>query len=189
MALTLEQAIARVPFLAEARSLCQHAADRRRHQPELQDRRGWQVVCVAHLRADTDKLGIRGMLSTAPTWQPASLGIAPEVLYCIEPEGYLVTRFIKARRFRPRSLHDLSISCAWRENCVVPPQGARARRRIQRLPARRDADRRLETEELPLPIGLRLADAADRVSGRGPVAGPVYPDAVPRRPIEPELAR
>ncbi len=47
--------------------------------------------------ANTEHLGIDRNVERIATAAAASLGIAPEVIYFIEPEGYLVTRFIGGR--------------------------------------------------------------------------------------------
>lgn len=47
--------------------------------------------------ANTEHLGIDRHMERDATAAAASLGIAPEVIYFIEPEGYLVTRFISGR--------------------------------------------------------------------------------------------
>jgi len=47
--------------------------------------------------ANTEHLGIDRNVERDATAAAASLGIAPEVIYFIEPEGYLVTRFISGR--------------------------------------------------------------------------------------------
>jgi thiamine kinase-like enzyme len=46
---------------------------------------------------NTEHLGIDRQVERDATAAAASLGIAPEVIYFIEPEGYLVTRFIRGR--------------------------------------------------------------------------------------------
>ena len=75
---------------------------------------------------DTDKLGIRRDVEYCANLAAGQLGIAPEVLYCIEPEGYLVTRFIKARRLPPESLRGRRTWCAWPENCDCSTAGGRS---------------------------------------------------------------
>ncbi len=101
MALTLEQAIERVPFLAQARSL--KSAPLAGGITNLNyriDADGKSYV-LRITGKDTDKLGIRRDVEYSANLAAGQLGIAPEVLYCIEPEGYLVTRFIKAKHIPP----------------------------------------------------------------------------------------
>ena len=54
--------------------------------------------------ADTDLLGINREHEHAANLAAGKLGIAPEVIYVIQPEGYLVTRFIAARPFPPEEI-------------------------------------------------------------------------------------
>ncbi len=51
--------------------------------------------------AGTDKLGIRRDVEHQANLAAGLLGIAPEVLYYIEPEGYLLTRYIMGRQLPP----------------------------------------------------------------------------------------
>ena len=54
--------------------------------------------------ADTDKLGIRRDVEHDANLEAGELGIAPEVLFFIEPEGYLVTRFVNGKRLPPEEI-------------------------------------------------------------------------------------
>ena len=54
--------------------------------------------------ADSELLGIDRRCEHAAHAAAASLGIAPEVFYVIEPEKYLVTRFIDGRPLSPEEL-------------------------------------------------------------------------------------
>jgi thiamine kinase-like enzyme len=101
MTLTLEEAIARVPFLAAARKL--ESAPLTGGITNLNyriDADGKSYV-IRITGAGTDKLGIRRDVEYEANLAAGRLGIAPEVLFYIQPEGYLVTRFIHARRIPP----------------------------------------------------------------------------------------
>jgi thiamine kinase-like enzyme len=54
--------------------------------------------------ADTDLLGINRRFEYAATRAAAVIGLAPEVVYYIEPEGCLVTRFIEGRPVPPAEM-------------------------------------------------------------------------------------
>jgi len=54
--------------------------------------------------ADTDKLGIRRDVEHQANLEAGRLGVAPEVVYFIEPEGYLLTRFIKGKNIPPEEI-------------------------------------------------------------------------------------
>ena len=104
MALTLEQALARVPFLASAKDI--------KTTPLLggitnlnfkMDADGKAYV-LRITGADTDQLGIRRNVEYAANLAAGRLGVAPEVMYFIEPEGYLVTRFINGKKIPPAEI-------------------------------------------------------------------------------------
>jgi thiamine kinase-like enzyme len=101
MALTLEQAIARVPFLAEARNLVSTPLTGGITNFNYKIDADGKSYVLRITGADTDKLGIRRDVEYCANLAAGQLGIAPEVLYYIEPEGYLVTRFITARGLPP----------------------------------------------------------------------------------------
>lgn len=54
--------------------------------------------------AKTELLGIDRLNEYAATVAAASIGVGPEVIYFIEPEGYLVTRFILGRPIPPAEM-------------------------------------------------------------------------------------
>ena len=101
MALTLEEAIARVPFLAGARNLVSAPLAGGITNSNFKIEADGKAYVLRITGQDTDKLGIRRDVEYCANLAAGRLGIAPEVLYYIEPEGYLVTRFIKARRLPP----------------------------------------------------------------------------------------
>jgi len=101
MALTLEQAIARVPFLAEARNVMSTPLTGGITNLNYKIDADGKSYVLRITGADTDKLGIQRDVEYCANLAAGRLGIAPEVLYYIEPEGYLVTRFIKAKRMPP----------------------------------------------------------------------------------------
>ena len=99
MALALEQAIARVPQWAGATDLKTSSLGggitNRNYKIEV----GGEAFVLRIAGADTDLLGIDRKNEHAANAAAGELGIAPEVVYFIEPEGYLVTRFITGRPF------------------------------------------------------------------------------------------
>jgi len=58
---------------------------------------------------DTELLGIDRSVEHAATANAAALGIGPEVVDFLEPEGFLVTRFVEGEtgRVSPREAHEL----------------------------------------------------------------------------------
>lgn len=101
MTLTLDQAIARVPFLARARDLVSVPLSGGITNLNYRIEAEGKSYVLRITGAGTDKLGIRRDVEYAANLAAGQLGIAPEVLYYIEPEGYLVTRFIKGKRMPP----------------------------------------------------------------------------------------
>jgi thiamine kinase-like enzyme len=101
MTLTIEQAIARVPFLANAKDVKKtELGGGITNQNFKVDYDG--KSCVIRITgANTELLGIRREVEHAANKAAGELGIAPEVLYFIEPEGYLVTRFVKGKHIPP----------------------------------------------------------------------------------------
>lgn len=101
MSLTLEQAIARVPFLAAAENVASTPLTGGITNLNYRLDADGKSYVLRITGADTDKLGIRRDVEYQANLAAGQLGIAPEVVYCIEPEGYLVTRFIEARQLPP----------------------------------------------------------------------------------------
>ncbi len=104
MALTLEQAIARVPFLAQAKSLESTPLTGGITNLNYRIDADGKSYVLRITGANTDKLGIHRDVEYCANLAAGQLGIAPEVVYYIEPEGYLVTRFIDAKHVPPEVL-------------------------------------------------------------------------------------
>lgn len=104
MPLTLAEAIQRVPFLAgtqELRSI-PLAGGITNLNYRIDSDRGSYVLRITG--ADTELLGIRREVEHAANLAAGRLGVAPEVLYFIEPEGYLVTRFVDGVKVPPEQM-------------------------------------------------------------------------------------
>src|ERR1044071_2654096 len=104
MTLTVQEAIARVPMWANPQEI------------EVSELEGgitnlnYRVDVDGksfHLRipgVNTELLGINREYEYRANLVAGELGIAPEVVYFIEPEGYLVTRFVDGRQIPPEEL-------------------------------------------------------------------------------------
>ena len=104
MGLTLEQAISRVPFLHKAKDLkTTMLAGGITNLNYKIDADGKSYV-LRITGADTDLLGIKRDVEYQANLQAGKLGIAPEVVYFIEPESYLITRFINGKRIPPEEI-------------------------------------------------------------------------------------
>lgn len=78
--------------------------------------------------ANTELLGINRDHEYAANIAAADLGIAPEVIYFIQPEGYLVTRFIAGRPLPPAEIgrpeNIRRVAAALRQIHALPPLAA-----------------------------------------------------------------
>lgn len=97
MTLTLEQALARVPMWRDARDLKTSPLGGGITNQNFRVDVGGESFVLRIGGAATELLGIDRHSEYAAHRAAASIGIAPEVVYFIEPEGYLVTRFLQAR--------------------------------------------------------------------------------------------
>jgi len=104
MALTLEQAIARVPFLKDAKDIKSSELTGGITNKNYKLETGGKAYMLRITGENTDLLGIKREIEHASNLAAGLLGIAPEVLYFIEPEGYLVTRFIDGKRIPPEEM-------------------------------------------------------------------------------------
>jgi thiamine kinase-like enzyme len=97
MALSVEQAIARVPLWMQASTISSSflhgGITNQNYRVEVDG----EAFVVRIGGANTELLGIHRPDEYAAHQAAAGLGIAPEVIYFIEPEGYLVTRFVSGQ--------------------------------------------------------------------------------------------
>ncbi len=99
MALTVNEAIARVPQWADINDLNVSPLDGGITNSNFRVDVGGESFALRIAGTDTDMLGINRDHEHAANLVAGKLGIAPEVIYVIQPEGYLVTRFITGRPF------------------------------------------------------------------------------------------
>jgi thiamine kinase-like enzyme len=99
MALTVDEAIARVPQWADAKDLRVSSLDGGITNSNFRVDVDGESFALRIAGNDTDKLGIDRGNEYAANLAAGNLGIAPEVIHVIQPEGYLITRFINARPF------------------------------------------------------------------------------------------
>ncbi len=102
--LTLEQAIARVPFLANAPDLKITPLTGGITNLNYKLEANGKAYVLRITGADTELLGIRRDVEYAANLAAGKLGVAPEVEYFIEPEGYLVTRFVDGKKILPEEM-------------------------------------------------------------------------------------
>jgi thiamine kinase-like enzyme len=111
MALSLEEAIARVPQWAGASDLKATPLGGGITNSNFRIDAGGESFVLRIAGADTELLGIDREVEFAANQAAGKLGIAPEVFFFIRPEGYLVTRFIDGKPIppdeirRPENIH------------------------------------------------------------------------------------
>lgn len=104
MALTLDEAIGRVPFLANSKNLKTTPLSGGITNLNFKIEADGKAYVLRITGAGTDLLGIRRDVEYAANLAAGRLGVAPDVLYFIEPEGYLVTRFVPGKKIPPQEL-------------------------------------------------------------------------------------
>lgn len=104
MALTLDEAIRRVPAWAEAQDLEITPLGGGITNQNFRVDRGGESFVLRIAGANTELLGIDREYEYAANLAAGEIGIAPEVYYFIRPEGYLVTRFITAQPLPPEEI-------------------------------------------------------------------------------------
>jgi len=104
MALTLEEALARVPQWAGASNLKATPLGGGITNRNFRIDVDGEAFVLRIAGADTELLGINREYEYAANLAAGKLGIAPEVFYFIQPEGYLVTRFINGRPILPEEI-------------------------------------------------------------------------------------
>jgi thiamine kinase-like enzyme len=97
MALTLDQALARVPMWRGARDLKTAPLGGGITNQNFRVDVGGESFVLRIGGENTELLGINREHERAANEAAARIGIAPEVVYFIEPEGYLVTRLVRGR--------------------------------------------------------------------------------------------
>jgi thiamine kinase-like enzyme len=104
MALSLEEAVARVPQWAGAGDLRATPLGGGITNSNFRIDVGGEAFVLRITGADTELLGIDREVEFAANQAAGKLGIAPEVFFFIRPEGYLVTRFIDGRPILPEEI-------------------------------------------------------------------------------------
>jgi thiamine kinase-like enzyme len=104
MTLAIDKAIAKVPFLAQSKNIKRTPLSGGITNLNFKIDADGKSYVIRLAGADTDKLGIRRDVEYAANYAAGQLGIAPEVVYFVEPEGYIVTRFINGKRIMPEDI-------------------------------------------------------------------------------------
>jgi thiamine kinase-like enzyme len=94
MQLVIDKAIAKVPFLAESKNIKKTPLTGGITNLNFRIDADGKSYVIRLAGEDTDKFHVAA----------GQLGIAPEVVFFIEPEGYIVTRFINGKRVPPEEI-------------------------------------------------------------------------------------
>ena len=97
MVVSVDDVIARVPMWANADDLKVSPLGGGITNSNFRVDTGGESFALRIAGANTEMLGINREHEYAANLAAGKLGIAPDVVYVIQPEGYLVTRFISAR--------------------------------------------------------------------------------------------
>ena len=104
MTLAIDKAIAKVPFLAESKNIKKIPLSGGITNLNFKIDADGRSYVIRLAGAGTDKLGIKRDVEYVANKAAGELGIAPEVVYFIEPEGYIVTRFVNGKRVLPEEI-------------------------------------------------------------------------------------
>jgi thiamine kinase-like enzyme len=104
LALSIEEAIDRVPQWAHAGDLTVTPLGGGITNNNFRIDTGGESFVLRIAGADTELLGIKRENEYQANLAAGILGIAPQVFYFIQPEGYLVTRFINGRPVLPEEI-------------------------------------------------------------------------------------
>jgi thiamine kinase-like enzyme len=106
MALTLEEALVRVPQWVGANDLIATPLAGGITNNNFRIDVGGETFVLRIAGADTELLGINRDHEYSANLTAGKLGLAPEVYYFIRPEGYLVTRFVNGRPILPDEIRE-----------------------------------------------------------------------------------
>lgn len=111
MALSVDEVIARVPMWANATDLKVSPLGGGITNSNYRVDTGGESFALRIAGSNTEMLGIDREHEYAANLAAGKLGIAPEVVYVIQPEGYLVTRFLSARPLPLEEITQPEIIC------------------------------------------------------------------------------
>lgn len=103
-ALAIDKAIAKVPFLAESKNIKKIPLSGGITNLNFKIEADGRAYVIRLAGEGTDQLGIKRDVEHAANKAAGELGIVPEIMYFIEPEGYIVTRFVNGKRIMPEDI-------------------------------------------------------------------------------------
>src|SRR5687768_15870915 len=102
--LAIDRAIDKVPFLAGSKNLKKTPLSGGITNLNFKIDADGKSYVLRLAGEGTEQLGIKRDVEYAANYAAGQLGIAPEVVYFIEPEGYIVTRFVTGKRIMPEDI-------------------------------------------------------------------------------------
>lgn len=102
--LAIDRAIAKVPFLAESKNIKKIPLSGGITNLNFRIDADGKSYVIRLTGENTELLGIKRDVEYAANYAAGQLGIAPEVLHFIEPENYIVTRFINGKPIPPDTI-------------------------------------------------------------------------------------
>lgn len=102
--LAIDKAIAKVPFLADLKNIKKTPLSGGITNLNFRIDADGRSYVIRLAGEGTDQLGIKRDVEYAANKAAGELGIAPEVVFFIEPEGYIVTRFSNGKRIMPEDI-------------------------------------------------------------------------------------
>ncbi len=104
MTLAIDKAIAKVPFLKDSKNIKKTPLSGGITNLNFKIDADGRSYVIRLAGEGTEQLGIKRDVEYAANYSAGQLGIAPEVVFFIEPEGYIVTRFITGKRIMPEDI-------------------------------------------------------------------------------------
>lgn len=102
--LAIDRTIARVPFLAKSKNIKKIPLSGGITNLNFKIEADGKAYVIRLAGEGTDLLGIKRDVEHAANKAAGELGIAPEIMYFIEPQGYIVTRFVNGKRIMPEDI-------------------------------------------------------------------------------------
>jgi thiamine kinase-like enzyme len=102
--LAIDKAIEKVPFLADSKNIKKIPLSGGITNLNFKVEADGKSYVIRLAGEGTEQLGIKRDVEYAANYAAGQLGIAPEVVYFIEPEGYIVTRFVTGKRIMPEDI-------------------------------------------------------------------------------------
>ncbi|MCC7119698.1 MAG: phosphotransferase family protein [Anaerolineales bacterium] len=102
--LAIDKAIAKVPVLAKSKNIKKIPLSGGITNLNFKIEADGKAYVLRLAGEGTDQLGIKRDVEHVANKAAGELGIAPEVVYFIESEGYIVTRFVNGRHVSPKDI-------------------------------------------------------------------------------------